>query len=99
MFAQASSDCNPALFNLGLHVETPQFTNASIASSNPLNKLVADVNLKKKYRVEIEGGYKPALFINLRDEVFKCQEMQAPAENFDEGNSELFSNQNFRGRL
>jgi len=42
---------------------------------------------------------KPALFINLRDEVFKCQEMQAPAENFDEGNSELFSNQNFRGRL
>jgi hypothetical protein len=48
--------------------------------------------------LQLESAY-PALFINLRDEVFKCQEMQAPAENFDEGNSELFSNQNFRGRL
>lgn len=35
----------------------------------------------------------PVLFINLRNEMFKYQEMQEPADKFEAGNSELFSNQ------
>ena len=40
----------------------------------------------------------PALFINFRHEMFKNPETQAAADKFDAGNSELFSNQIFRGR-
>ncbi|WP_016779152.1 hypothetical protein [Anaerophaga thermohalophila] len=41
----------------------------------------------------------PELFINFRHEMFKYPKTQETAEKIDAGNSELFSNQIFRGRL
>ena len=41
----------------------------------------------------------PELFVNLRNEMFKYQEMQVAADKFGAGNSELFSNKIWRGRL
>jgi len=37
--------------------------------------------------------------MNLRYEMFKYQEIQVTAGKFEAGNSELFSNQIWRGRL